>query len=113
MTEIDYETALERVGGDRELLAELAAMFEEDYPRLLNEARAGLRAGEMEAVCSGAHQLKGLLAQFSAGRARDAALMLETAGRAGDVKAAGEALAHLEWLMDKVQPELHAMSLGG
>ena len=36
MQEIDYESALARVGGDRELLAELAAMFEEEYPSLLD-----------------------------------------------------------------------------
>lgn len=109
MTEINYEMALGRVGGDRELLAELAGMFEEEYPRLLDGVRTGLRTGDADAVNAAAHQLKGLLAQFSADRARDAAYVVETAGRAADLKQAGEAFADLERLMQKLQPELKAM----
>lgn len=107
--EIDYEMALGRVGGDRELLAELAAMFEEEYPQLLDGVRTGLRAGNGTAINAAAHQLKGLLAQFGADRARDAAFLVETAGRAGELKQAGEAFTELERLMEKLLPELRAM----
>ena len=109
MKEIDYEMALGRVGGDRDLLAELAGMFEEEYPRLLEGVRIGLRTGNGDAVNAAAHQLKGLLAQFGADRARDAAYALEAAGRAGDLHQAAEAFTELERLMEKLQPELRAM----
>lgn len=109
MNEIDYETALARVGGDRELLAELAGMFEEEYPVLLDGVRTGLRSANGTAVNAAAHQLKGLLAQFGADRARDAAYRVETAGRAGELKEASEAFSELERLMEKLRPELRAM----
>ena len=113
MKEIDYEMALGRVGGDKELLAELAGMFQEEYPRLLDGVRSGLRAGDGVAVNAAAHQLKGLLAQFGADRARDVAYSVETAGRAGDLKQAGEAFGELEQVMEKLQPELTAMISAG
>ena len=109
MREIDYAMALGRVGGDKALLAELAGMFQEEYPRLLEGVRTGLRSGDGKAVNVAAHQLKGLLAQFGADRARDAAYLVETAGRAGDLKEAGEAFAELERRMEKLQSELKAM----
>lgn len=109
MKELDYETALERVGGDKELLAELAGMFEEEYPQLLDGVRNGLRTADGNAVNAAAHQLKGLLAQFGADRARDAAHEVDTAGRAGDLKQAAEAFGELERLMERLQPELRAM----
>lgn len=109
MNEIDYETALARVGGDKTLLSELAKMFEEEYPQLLDGVRIGLRSGNGAAVNAAAHQLKGLLAQFGADRARDAAFAVETAGRACDLKAAGDSFGELERLMKKLRPELRAM----
>lgn len=113
MKEIDYEMAVGRVGGDSALLAELAGMFMEEYPQLLDGVRTGLRAGDGVAVNGAAHQLKGLLAQFGADRARDLAYRVETAGRAGDVKQAGEAFAELEQMMEKLRPELTAMIAAG
>ncbi len=110
MKEIDYEMALDRIGGDKALLAELAAMFVQDYPRLLDSVRVGLRSADPKAVHSAAHQLKGLLAQFSANRARDAAFAVEQAGREGNLKQAGEAFTLLERRMEKLLPELRAMS---
>jgi two-component system, sensor histidine kinase and response regulator len=112
MKEIDFELALERLGGDRALLAELAGMFEEDYPRLLAGVRDGLSAGDGQAVNAAAHQLKGLLAQFAAERARVVAHQVETAGRAGDLPLAAEAFAGLERAMEDLLPELKALSAG-
>jgi HPt (histidine-containing phosphotransfer) domain-containing protein len=109
MNELDYKMALDRLGGDSALLAELAGMFEEEYPRLLEAVRRGLSAGDGQAVNAAAHQLKGLLAQFAADRARDVALLVETAGRAGDLQQAAEAFAELERAMEALRPELKAM----
>lgn len=109
MKEIDYEAALSRVGGDKALLAELAGMFEEEYPQLLESVRSGLRSRDGHAVNAAAHQLKGLLAQFGADRARDAAYVVEKCGRAGELQEAAEAFTELERLMEKMRPELLAM----
>ena len=110
MKELDYAGALSRVGDDKALLAELAAMFVEEYPNLLNQVRCGLREGNGPAVNASAHQLKGLLAQFGANRARDAAFSVETAGRAGDLHEASESFTELEYLMERLRPELIAMA---
>lgn len=109
MKEMDYEMALDRLGGDRALLAELAGMFEEEYPRLLESIRAGLSAGDGHAVNAAAHQLKGLLAQFAADHARDVAFLVETSGRAGDLQQAATAFADLERVMEALRPELIEM----
>jgi len=111
MKEIDYNAALARVGGDKALLAELAEMFESEYPLLLDAVRTGLRSGNGAAINAAAHQLKGLLAQFGAENARDAAFAVETAGRAGDLKQAADAFTELERLMEKLRPDLRAMVL--
>jgi PAS domain S-box-containing protein len=99
---IDYPQALERVGGDRELLAELSGLFLDEYPRLLAEAIAGVENGDLAATGGAAHQLKGLLAQFGSERGRRLALALEAAAKAvdlGAVRAAhGELAVHLDEL---------------
>ncbi len=80
---VDGEAALARVGGDVQLLAELADLFLVEYPRLLDLARQGLKRGDLVAVGGHAHQLKGLLAQFGCESGRAAAVVLESAAKQG------------------------------
>src|SRR4051812_17025255 len=61
---LDHELAMSRVGGDVELLKELAELFLEEYPRLLAEIRAGYEHGDAKQVESSAHGLKGSVANF-------------------------------------------------
>lgn len=107
---MDVEGALERLGGDRALLAELAGLFVEEGPRLLSEAEEGLAGGDAQAVQNAAHQLKGLLAQFCAMSAREAAWALELEARRADLVAARTRLAALREQFGLVLPELRLLA---
>jgi hypothetical protein len=50
---------LARVGGDRELLAEISKLFVEDAPRHLERIRAALDARDGDALRRAAHGLQG------------------------------------------------------
>jgi CheY-like chemotaxis protein/HPt (histidine-containing phosphotransfer) domain-containing protein len=110
MGELDYSAALARVGGDVELLQELAGMFMEEYPKLLEEIRRGLAGQDAAVAGNAAHQLKGLLAQFGAETARQAAYGVELPARQGDLAAANQNLQVLEAAMRLVHPDLAKMA---
>jgi CheY-like chemotaxis protein/HPt (histidine-containing phosphotransfer) domain-containing protein len=110
---VDSEAALARVGGDAQLLAELADLFLIEYPRLLEKTRQGLELGDFERVGSSAHQLKGLLAQFGCEAGRAASLRLESASKAGQLEEAGNAAAELERLLSAARPELETLAQAG
>ena len=110
MGELDYSAALARVGGDVELLRELAGMFMEEYPKLLEEIRQGVAGQNAPAVCNAAHQLKGLLAQFGAETGRQAAYGVELPARQGDLAATSQNLLVLEEAMRRVHPDLAKMA---
>lgn len=112
MSTIDYAQALERVGGDRELLGELASLFLDEYPRLLAECIAGLENGDLAAVSASAHQLKGLLAQFGSEQGRQHALMLESASKAGDEATSQSTLKALSLCLDGLRPVLTRLAAG-
>jgi HPt (histidine-containing phosphotransfer) domain-containing protein len=57
---------LARVGGDRELLAEISRLFVDDAPQHLERIRAALDARDSDALRRAAHSLKGAAANFDA-----------------------------------------------
>jgi PAS domain S-box-containing protein len=89
------EAVLARVGGSREVLAELVGVFRQDSARLLGELRAAVDHSEAEAVRMAAHTLKGMVSFFNATAATEAAATLEGKGKAGNL---GGAAALLETL---------------
>jgi HPt (histidine-containing phosphotransfer) domain-containing protein len=106
---LDRELALSRVGGDAELLQEIAALFMEDYPNVLAELRAAAARGDAQAVERAAHGLKGSVGNFGAQAAVDAAFHLEQMGRAGNLSRAREAIDTLARALDALHPELKAL----
>ena len=75
---------LARVGGDRQLLAEISRLFVDDAPRHLERIRRALDARDGEALRRAAHGLKGAAANFDADGVVNAARALEEIGRTGD-----------------------------
>jgi CheY-like chemotaxis protein/HPt (histidine-containing phosphotransfer) domain-containing protein len=75
------DDVLARVGGDRELLAEISRLFVDDAPRHLQRIRAALDAGDGESLRRAAHGLKGAAANFDAEGVVAAARDLEEIGR--------------------------------
>ncbi|MGH9141215.1 MAG: response regulator, partial [Vicinamibacterales bacterium] len=75
---------LARVGGDRELLAEISRLFVDDAPRHLSKIREALDARDGESLRRAAHGLKGAAANFDADGVVGAARALEEMGRTGE-----------------------------
>ena len=106
LARLNKALALERLGGDEELLQELAGLFLEEYPALIDKLRAAIDAQDAHAIERAAHSLKGSVGNFGAERAHRAALDLEMIGRNGNVADARQSFAKLEAAMNDVQPEI-------
>jgi two-component system, sensor histidine kinase and response regulator len=65
---LDLDEALKRLGGDRNILIELAKMFAEDSPGLLDAINQGIQQARYSDAGRAAHSLRGLAANFSAAR---------------------------------------------
>jgi CheY-like chemotaxis protein len=106
----DEAEALARTGGSREGLRELAIILAEHAPKLLDDARRALAAGDAAEVRRAAHTLKGSAALFGAKPTVDAALALETMGREGKLEGAEEGIkrldAELQRLLEALRKEL-------
>ncbi|MDT9000787.1 response regulator [Paucibacter sp. APW11] len=63
---MDIEAALERLGGDREALLEIAAMFAEDCPQRFASIDSALQARDLAALAQAGHDLSGTAANLSA-----------------------------------------------
>jgi CheY-like chemotaxis protein/HPt (histidine-containing phosphotransfer) domain-containing protein len=85
-----------RIGDDEELLRELIALFQEDGPRMLEQVREAVEAGDAAAVERAAHLLKGSACNFAADEVVRAARRMEDLGRAGDLSEAADALRSLD-----------------
>ena len=76
-------TLIARFGGDTEFFNEVAAVFLEDYPRLLDQLHAACARQDLSALRTTAHAFKGAISHFTDGEAYTAAAALERAAEAG------------------------------
>jgi two-component system, sensor histidine kinase and response regulator len=106
---VDRRVALSRVGGDIELLKEIAVLFLDTYPEVLQEIRNATERGDAQMLEQSAHGLKGSVANFGAAAAVEAALVLENMGRTRQLKEATQGLRNLELALSALRPELEAL----
>ena len=106
---MDRATALARVGGDLELLKEIASLFLDEYPRALDDMRKALATGDAKLLENAAHGLKGSVANFCAPAAEEAAFQLEKLGRAQKLDQAPEIVTALEQALALLQAELASL----
>jgi len=109
---LDLDVALAHVDGDRQLLAELAALFVRDYPRLRDEARESIGKEDHSGLERAAHTLKGRLAFFGIQTGREQTIALEMMGRTGDLSRAAQVLASVESALESLLPELESLFKG-
>jgi HPt (histidine-containing phosphotransfer) domain-containing protein len=109
MGSLDREVALVRVGGDPELLKEIAVLFLENYEAWLGELRQATARADAQAVERTAHGLKGSVANFGARDAVEAALELENLGRNGDLTGMQQPLAALEAALETLRLDLQSL----
>lgn len=104
--ELPLDELLERVGGDRELLATLAEMQKAETPRAMEEIRAFADNGDAEGLERSAHRLVGSLVIFAATEAVEAARALEHLARSRNLANADRQVAALEIEVQRVQAAL-------
>jgi CheY-like chemotaxis protein len=106
LQQLDESLALSRVGGDLDLLKEVAELFLDDYPSTFEKIKAAVASRDATALEQHAHSLKGSVSTFGANRAFEAAFTLEKQGRSGDMTGASDGLRQLEQALEALRPEL-------
>jgi HPt (histidine-containing phosphotransfer) domain-containing protein len=103
---LDHELALSRVGGDAELLHELAELFLEEYPRLMADLHAALERGDANGVERAAHGLKGSVASLGGVTAMELARDVEFLGRDQKLQEVRQVLQSLDIALVALRAEL-------
>ncbi len=98
--------ALDRIGGDEELLRDLCHIFLEESPKLLQKLHQAVVAGDADGLVRAAHSLKGEAGYLGSEGTSHAARQLEELGRGKDLSLAGNALATLEREVSRLHLEL-------
>jgi PAS domain S-box-containing protein len=104
----DRTALFDYVAGNEELLNRVVRRFQEQAPQLLADVREAIARQDAKALHFSAHTLKGVVGNFFAAPAREAALRLETIGRSGDLAAAADAYAALEREVERLRTALEA-----
>jgi len=91
----DYAGAMERMGHDQQLFQDMVDYLNQDGPRWLDELKAAANAHDLPRVQHRAHTLKGLISNFGAARAWQAAAALEDLARAKREEGVSEGVATL------------------
>jgi two-component system sensor histidine kinase/response regulator len=108
----DVAAALRAVDGERDLLAELTALFADDCPHRLAALREAVAARDGALTAEAAHAVKGAVATLGAEAAREIAGRLEAAGREARWDEAPGLLARLEAEVAHVIAVLRAVDGG-
>jgi two-component system, sensor histidine kinase and response regulator len=90
---VNMPELLARVDNDNELLAELLALFQDEFPGLRDALHNAAHAGDPRQVEKAAHALKGMLANLSIKHGATLAANVEAAARAGDKREIQQAMA--------------------
>ena len=99
---LDRDAALDRLGGDDELLQELIGLMLEQSRELVGDIGAALDRGDAEVVCRAAHTIKGSAANLEAGPLRDTAGALEDLARSGSLAGAEAACAAMNVELERL-----------
>ena len=110
LVQLNYAVALDRLGGDEELLQEVARLFLDEYPSMLSAIEKAVLANDPIQVERSAHSLKGSVSNFGADGAYEAALQLERMGRVGNLAGAREAYVTLAEIMTRLRPRLMSVA---
>lgn len=103
---LNREILLDRVGGDEDLLREIANIFLEEYPVLINDIEDAVKGSNPAALEHAAHSLKGSVSNFGAEAATSAAFALEQMGRQRQLQDTSRALDNLKNELERLRPAL-------
>lgn len=97
---------LERIGGDEELARDMARLFVEESPAMMDALRASIAGGQPDEIRRAAHAFKGSVANFVHDGPTAIAYAIEQAGRDGRVAEAAPLLATLETELAQLNADL-------
>lgn len=103
---LDWNGALENIGGNEKMLRGLTHLFMNEYPKLLRAIKEAVVDEDTAEVRRNAHTLKGSAAVFGAQPAVDAAYRVETMGRSKDLADVDTAIRKLEYEIERLVPAL-------
>lgn len=103
---LDRETALARVGGDWELLREVATLFLDHSRQMLHDVRMAIDRHDAAQLEMSAHSLKGSVSNFGASDATFAALVLEQKGQAQNWDSIEADYRNLSEQLERLRPSL-------
>ena len=106
MQPIDLSFALKATDGDIELLREVVGSFLEEYPTLLAQLEAALRAGDNAVVQRSSHTIKGTLRLFGKVPSQELAGLLEDMGASGSLENATETYESLKLSLTALRRQL-------
>lgn len=93
---LNYDYLQEITGGDEEFLAELLGDFLAQTPSLMAAIESAVAQGDAKALGEAAHALKGSARAVGADEFAAIALVLEQAGKQGNLSDAPDALQRLQ-----------------
>jgi two-component system, sensor histidine kinase and response regulator len=103
---VNLDTLLAGFGGNGRLVQEVLDVFMEDVPAMISRIRDAAGVADATKLAAAAHALKGAAGLFSEGPAYESARRLERLARAGDLSAAGPAVADVEADVSRLIAEL-------
>ena len=103
---LNRDGLIESMGIDRGLFKELVEIFSSDYPQMLTTLRESLEANDAETFSRTAHSLKGMLRNFKAEAAADAAFDLEKKAKQGQLDGVDRVIENLAGQLDDVARQL-------
>jgi CheY-like chemotaxis protein len=99
---LDWEAAVQRVGGRSDLLRKMVKVFLQECGKLMPAIRRAIDEGDAPVLRRLAHSLKGSADTFAAQAAVAAAWRLETMGRDGELADGGKAFDALQREIDRL-----------
>ena len=106
---VDAAQLLDRIDGDRILLAELVDLFRTDFPGNLHAAQQAIDLQDANRLWRTGHSLKGALANLSATQASALAGELESIGKSSSLTHAQATLDRLKHELENVMRALEAL----
>lgn len=110
LAKLDCAVALERLGGDEQLLKEVARLFLGEYPTLMDDIRSAAQTNDADALQRAAHSMKGSVSNFGAEGVYQAAFALERLGRGGDLSDIDNCIEKLDSALRYIHPALVELS---
>jgi len=103
---IDFEASMRRLANDINLFRDVIGYFESDAPELIRALKNAWEENDASEVQRCAHSIKGLVGNFGAAAATDAAFEIEKKAKSSDFESVALLLPQLEKRLDEVQRAL-------